>query len=57
MRFTGTKVIGVRAPIITEGDDIVDVVVNSIKSAVDNDELTIDDRDVIGITESVVARA
>ena len=57
MRFTGTKVIGVRAPIINNGDDIVGIVINSIHNAILNEEFTIDDRDVIGITESVVARA
>ena len=57
MRCTGTKVFGVRAPIIKNDNKLVDIVVDSIKNAVDNGEFTIDNKDVIGITESIVARS
>lgn len=48
----GVKSIGVRTPIIREGDDIEKIVCDSV---IENVELQ--DKDVIGITESVVARA
>ena len=48
---------GVRAPIIREGDDIVAVVVDSVERAMREDGFELHDRDVIAVTESVVARA
>ena len=48
---------GVRAPIIREGDDIVSVVVDSVERAMREDGFELHDRDVIAVTESVVARA
>lgn len=48
---------GIKAPIIREGDDIVDIVVNSVYQSEQEDEYTLKDRDVIAVTESVVARA
>lgn len=57
MRCTGTKFIGIRGPIVKNGDDIEEVFLKSLKDAVDNGETTVDDKDVFGITESVVARS
>ena len=48
---------GVRAPIIREGDDIVAVVVESVERAMREDGFQLHDRDVVAVTESVVARA
>lgn len=48
---------GIRGPIIREGDDIVDIVVNSVYASEQADGYTLQDRDVIAVTESVVARA
>lgn len=57
VRTVGTTARGVRAPIVKEGDDIVDIVANSIINSSKAENYTINDRDIIGITESLVARA
>lgn len=56
-RMIGTVSRGVRAPIIREGDDIVDIVVNSVLDAAKSGNFELNDRDVIAVTEAVVARA
>ena len=56
-RFTGTISRGIRFPIIKQGDDLVEIVCKTIIDASKNDGFTLNDKDVIGITESVVARA
>ena len=56
-RLIGTVSRGVRAPIVREGDDIVKIVSDSILAAQANGDFTIGDRDVIAVTEAVVARA
>ena len=56
-RSVGTVVRGLRAPIIKEGDDLVQIVVDSIINAAENEGYDIQDRDIIAITESIVARA
>ena len=48
---------GIQGPIIREGDDIVDIVVQSVYASEKADNYTLQDRDVIAVTESVVARA
>ena len=48
---------GIRAPMIRQGDDIVSIVVDSVLKAMKNDGFTLSDRDVVAVTESVVARA
>jgi len=53
----GTVSRGIRAPIIREGDDLVSITVNSVLEAAKEDGFTINDRDVIGVTEAVLARA
>lgn len=55
-RFVGTSSKGIRLPILKKGDDLANEVINSILSAEENNELTIKDKDIIGITESLVAR-
>ena len=56
-RMIGTVSRGVRAPIIKEGDDIVQVVVQSVLDAAQSENLSLRDRDVVAMTEAVVARA
>ena len=56
-RMVGTVSRGVRAPIIRKGDDIVEIVVNSVLEASADDGFEIRNRDIIAITEAVVARA
>ena len=48
---------GVRAPIIREGDDLSKIVTGSILDAIREDGLTPHDRDIVAMTESIVARA
>ncbi|HKM00064.1 MAG TPA: coenzyme F420-0:L-glutamate ligase [Mobilitalea sp.] len=56
-RLIGTVSRGVRAPIIRKGDDIVEIVVNSVLDAAKSEHINFNDKDVIAITEAVVARA
>lgn len=63
-KYIGVQSIGIKLPIIREGDDLVNIVVKSVLAAVrDYDQYEdkyvydIEDKDVIGITESVVARS
>ena len=56
-RKVGTVSRGVRCPIIREGDDLVNIVVDSVLDAAASEGFELRDRDVIGITESIVARA
>ena len=57
MRTIGTVVRGVRAPIIRQGDDIAKIVADSVMAAWQEAGITPFDRDVVAVTESVVARA
>ena len=56
-RKVGTVSRGVRAPIIREGDDLAGIVVNAVLEAAKSEGYELRDRDVIAVTESVVARA
>ena len=55
-RTIGTVVRGVRAPIFREGDDIVAVTVDTVMNAIRENGITPHDRDIVAVTESVVAR-
>ena len=55
-RMIGTVSMGVRAPIIREGDDLVKIVGNCIAEAMKTDGLVPRDKDVFCVTESIVAR-
>ena len=57
IRKTGVKSIGIRCPIIREGDNLRKIVVNSVLEASQSENIQLNDRDVVAITESVVARA
>ncbi len=56
-RTVGTVSRGLRAPIIRQGDDIVEIVVNSVLEASEDAGFEVRDRDVVAMTEAVVARA
>lgn len=56
-RRVGTVSRGIRAPIIREGDDLCNIVVASVLEAGKSDNFELKDKDVISITESVVARS
>lgn len=56
-RRVGTVSRGIRCPIIREGDDLVDITVESVLAAAESEGFSLRDRDVIALTESIVARA
>jgi len=56
-RMLGTVSMGVRAPIIRKGDNLAEIVTGSILEAIKEEGLTPRDRDVVAMTESIVARA
>ena len=57
MRTVGAVVRGIRTPIIREGDDLVSIVRDSVLQAAEAECFSFRDRDVLAVTESVVARA
>ena len=56
-RMVGTVSRGIRAPIIRSGDDLVEIVTQSVLEAARQDGFSVRDRDVIAMTEAIVARA
>lgn len=56
-RKVGTVSRGIRCPIIREGDNLVDIAVESVLSAAESEGFSLRDRDVIALTESIVARS
>ena len=56
-RKVGTVSRGIRCPIIREGDDLSAIVVDSVIEAAESEGFALRDRDVVAVTESVVARA
>ena len=56
-RMVGTVSRGIRAPIIREGDDLKQIVAESVLSAAEQEGFAIRDRDIIAMTEAIVARA
>ncbi len=56
-RRVGTVSRGIRCPIIREGDDLAKIVADSVLEAAEFEGFPINDRDVISVTESIVARA
>ena len=56
-RKVGTVSRGIRCPIIREGDDLANIVTTSVLEAAESEGFALRDRDVIAITESIVARA
>ena len=55
-RMIGTVSCGLRAPIIRDGEDLAQIVVDCVMQAVDNGELSVRNRDIVAVTESIVAR-
>ena len=56
-RMVGTVSRGVRAPIIRAGDDLAEIVTNSVLEAAADDGFAVRDRDIVAMTETIVARA
>ena len=56
-RLVGTVSRGIRAPIIRQGDDIAQIVVDSVLAAAKSESFALRNRDVIAVTEAVVARS
>ncbi|KUO76959.1 MAG: F420-0--gamma-glutamyl ligase [Clostridia bacterium BRH_c25] len=56
-RITGTVSRGLRAPIIRQGDNIAEIAVDTVLKACEIEGLHINDKDIVAVTESVVARA
>ncbi|MBQ2657259.1 MAG: coenzyme F420-0:L-glutamate ligase [Erysipelotrichaceae bacterium] len=56
-RLTGTVSRGIRCPIIKEGDDLVSIVTDSVIQAAEAEGFLLHDRDVVAVTESIVARS
>ena len=56
-RRVGTVSRGIRCPIIREGDNLVDIAVTSVLEAAQSEGFSLRDRDVIALTESIVARS
>ena len=57
MRTVGTVARGVRAPIIRPGDDLVSIVVDCIAATVENENIKLKDKDIVAVTEAIVAKS
>ena len=57
MRLLGTQVAGIRLPIISPGDNLVDIVCDHVLQVLQQDNSKLKQDDIIGITEAVVAKA
>ena len=55
--MAGTISRGIKAPIIKQGDDIVKIVADSVEIAMKEDNFTLKEKDIVAVTEAVVARA
>lgn len=56
-RTVGTVVRGVRAPIIRQDDDLAQIVTDSVVHCIESEKLTVGEKDIIAVTESILARA
>ncbi len=57
MKTIGTISRGIKAPIIKKGDNLVDIVVDSVLAASEEGKFELQDKDVVAMTEAIVARA
>lgn len=57
MRTMGTISRGIKAPIIKKGDDLSNIVVDSVLAACEEGDFILNDRDVVAMTEAIVARS
>ena len=55
--MVGTVSRGVRAPIIRSGDNLVEIVTSSVLAAAEDDGFSVRDKDIVAMTEAIVARA
>lgn len=56
-RIIGTRAMGIRLPIIKEGDDLVKIISDHLLKLINEENIKLDHTDIIGITESLLARA
>lgn len=56
MRYTGVTSRGIITPIFKQGDDLVSLIADSVIKAAEKENFSIQDRDIIGVTEAVLAR-
>lgn len=56
-RYIGTTVRGIRTPIVMNGDPLIDIVIDSLERASKSEGIEFRDKDVVAVTESLVARA
>ena len=54
-RYIGTVVRGIRTPIVKSGDNLVDIVVDSLGKALESENISVRDKDIVAVTESLVA--
>ena len=59
MRYVGAASRGIRLPVITKGADLINIISDTIVAASENerDPFVIRDSDIVGVTESLVARS
>ena len=57
MKYMGTVSRGVKAPIIRAGDDLVEITVTSVMNAVKEGNIKLKNRDIVAVTEAVVAKS
>ena len=57
MRVIGTRALGLRTPIIRESDDLVAIACQAVQDAIEHEQIRINDGDILGLTEAVLARA
>lgn len=56
-RKVGTVSRGLRAPIIKDGDDLAQIVIDTVMGAAEAGEFTVQDKDIVAVTESILARS
>lgn len=56
MGLIGTMSLGIKAPIIRKGDNLINIVCDSVISACNENGLKLEDRDVVAVTEAIVAK-
>lgn len=56
-RIVGTSAMGIRMPIIKRGDDLVAIIADVFETFVNNHQIEVEEKDIIGVTESLLARA
>jgi len=57
MRLTGTTAMGIRLPIISPGDDLVNIIADHVIAVTEAEKAPLKDGDIIGVTEAIVAKA